>query len=291
MTKRLKPPLTWFGGKTRMLNKLLPLLPPHHYYLEPFGGSAAMLIAKTPAPFEVYNDIDKKLYTFYKVLRDKEKFLELQRLLELTPYHREAKKECYKRLYTAEDELEIAYCFFVTVRMGFGGKVGNSFGYAIHGTSRNMPQQVASYLSAIDRLPAIHERLRTVQVECQDWRVVVERYNEWGQEGFYYLDPPYVPETRRSGKYDYELTTNDHEELVNWLLSKARVRVMLSGYDNHLPPLGGGRLAQGLLRRSLPRRRPHHEGTGIRGAGVTHAKGQRRTDCVWMNYTPPDRLF
>ncbi len=116
-----------------MLSKLLPLIPPHRYYLEPFGGSAALLIAKTPAPFEVYNDIDKKLYTFYKVLRDKEKFQELQRLLELTPYHREAQRECSKRVYTAEDELEIAYCFFVSDNVKVSAEeLTQRFGYSVY---------------------------------------------------------------------------------------------------------------------------------------------------------------
>ncbi len=199
MANKLKPPISWYGGKTLLLNKLLPLIPPHRYYLEAFGGSGALLIAKEPAPFEVYNDIDKKLYTFYKVLRDKEKFQELQRLLELTPYHREAQRECSKRVYTAEDELEIAYCFFVMITQGFSGRAHTSFSFAIRNVSRGMAASVSRYLSAIERLPAIHARLRTVQVECADWRVVMERYNEWGQEGFYYLDPPYVHETRRKG--------------------------------------------------------------------------------------------
>ncbi len=269
-----------------MLSKLLPLIPAHRYYLEPFGGSAALLIAKDPAPFEVYNDIDKKLYTFYKVLRDKEKFQELQRLLELTPYHREAQRECSERVYTAEDELEVAYCFFVSVSMGFSGKIKSGFSHALYRTTNSTAETVSRYLSSIERLPAIHARLRTVQVECQDWRVVVERYNEWGAEGFYYLDPPYILETRRGTQYDHELSSKGHEELVEWLIHKARVQVLLSGYDNptyrRLEEAGWRKICFDVACHAAGRTRR----TGLLGEGATYAKGQRRQECVWMNYTP-----
>lgn len=41
-----------------MVAKLLPLIPPHKIYVEPFGGGASLLFAKEPSPVEVYNDID-----------------------------------------------------------------------------------------------------------------------------------------------------------------------------------------------------------------------------------------
>ncbi len=166
------------------------------------------------------------------MLRDKEKFQELLFLLELTPYHRAIHNECQERMYTAEDEVEIAYCFFVAIRQGFGGKLKGGFGYSVSESRRGMVKEVSRWLSTIDSLPAIHERLQTVMVECLDWRIVMDRYNEWGQEGFYYLDPPYAPDTRRGTQYDHELSSKDHEELVEWLIHKARVQVMLSGYDN-----------------------------------------------------------
>ena len=51
---RLRAPIRWFGGKNKMVNKLLALVPEHTYYLEAFGGSGALLFAKQPASFEVY---------------------------------------------------------------------------------------------------------------------------------------------------------------------------------------------------------------------------------------------
>ncbi|MEN6520331.1 MAG: DNA adenine methylase [Armatimonadota bacterium] len=47
----------------------------------------------------------------------------------------------------------------------------------------------------------------------------------------FYLDPPYIPETRKSGKYRHEMTAEDHQELVEILLS-IQGKVVLSGYNH-----------------------------------------------------------
>lgn len=48
----------WYGGKFSHLKWLLPLLPHAHHYCEPFGGSAAVLLNRSPSPVETYKDID-----------------------------------------------------------------------------------------------------------------------------------------------------------------------------------------------------------------------------------------
>ena len=58
----------WYGGKYSHLDWLLPLLPECHHYCEPFGGSAAVLINRPPAPVETYNDIDGEVANFFRVL-------------------------------------------------------------------------------------------------------------------------------------------------------------------------------------------------------------------------------
>src|SRR3989337_1995037 len=79
----------WYGGKFSHLEWLLPLLPPCHHYCEPFAGSAAVLLNRTPSPVETYNDLDGERAIFCRVLRD-----EKDRLIEaigLTPFSREEK--------------------------------------------------------------------------------------------------------------------------------------------------------------------------------------------------------
>ena len=53
--------------------------------------------------------------------------------------------------------------------MSFSGILGGGWHYAVTYTTKGGLKAVSDWLSAIDRLPEIHERLRRVQVECDDW--------------------------------------------------------------------------------------------------------------------------
>ena len=56
------------GGKTRMLQRLLPILAQfqHRCYCEPFCGGAAVLLAKPPSEHEVINDLDGDICNLYR---------------------------------------------------------------------------------------------------------------------------------------------------------------------------------------------------------------------------------
>ncbi len=76
----------WYGGKYSHLDWLLPLLPECHHYCEPFGGSAAVLLNRDPAPVETYNDIDGDVVNFFRVLRERKD--ELLYSIGMTPFSR-----------------------------------------------------------------------------------------------------------------------------------------------------------------------------------------------------------
>src|SRR5881392_1422433 len=77
----------WYGGKYGHLDWLLPLLPRTTHYCEPFGGAATVLINREPSPVETFNDLDRELVNFFRVLRtQKEALLEA---IGLTPFSRE----------------------------------------------------------------------------------------------------------------------------------------------------------------------------------------------------------
>ena len=57
-TTATKPAIPYHGGKGRMAADIAALLPHHHVYLEPFAGSAAVLLAKPRSTHEILNDID-----------------------------------------------------------------------------------------------------------------------------------------------------------------------------------------------------------------------------------------
>ena len=104
----------WYGGKYSHLDWLLPLLPEATHFCDVFGGSAAVIINRTPSPVETYNDLDSELVNFFRVLRtEKENLIEA---IGLTPFSREELSIACQPIEEALTELERARRFFVRAR-------------------------------------------------------------------------------------------------------------------------------------------------------------------------------
>ena len=73
---KIRAPFAWFGGKgsPKIKSALLAALPPHRFYVEPFGGGASILLAKPPAEVEVYNDVNRGVVNFFRVLASRDYF-------------------------------------------------------------------------------------------------------------------------------------------------------------------------------------------------------------------------
>ena len=76
----------YYGSKQRLANSILKYLPPHHCWVELFGGALAVTMAKKPAMIEIVNDLDENIVNTFRQMRDNGD--ELLRLIELTPYAR-----------------------------------------------------------------------------------------------------------------------------------------------------------------------------------------------------------
>ena len=278
--KPLRSPIWWFGGKGNMIGKLLKLIPPHKIYVEVFGGGGSLLFAKKPSPVEVYNDIDSGLVNFFRVLRDPEKFERFHKLVSLTPYSREEYYFCRDTWKDCEDEIERAYKWFVVARMSFSGDFGEGgWSYTISATSKNMASACSRWLSVIEDLPQIHQRIMRVQIDHKDFKGVFPTYDT--PETLFYCDPPYVLNTRKGVRYQYEMSLKDHEDLVKILLG-LKGMVLLSGYKHPVyDPLeraGWKRIDYETACHAAGRTRL----TGILGEGSAREK-QPRTESVWIS--------
>ncbi len=218
-------PINYFGSKSRLASKIVEHFPLHHTYVEPFGGSAAVLLAKEPSKVEIYNDIDRELVNFFQVLREPELCAKLHAAASDTLY---ARTEFELARQPSDDPVESARRFLVRQRMSFGGK-GGDWCYSIENSRRGTAAAIQRWRWGVDSLPGIHHRFKEVQIECSDWRKVLSRYH--GPKSLFYLDAPYISATRVAGKYRHELTQADHRELVARLLSM-RGMCVLSGYDH-----------------------------------------------------------
>lgn len=274
----LRPPIPYFGGKQLMAGKLLPLFPEHRTYVEVFGGAASLLFAKKPSPVEVYNDLDSDLVNFMRVLRDRDgMFPDFYNRACLSPYSRKEWLFCRDHLNDDPNPVERARRFFVLARFSFSGLVGNSFGIDITGSKRGMVQKASAYQGVLGILPRLSERLMSVLIENRDFRDIIRLYDT--EQSFFYFDPPYLPETRRSGAYKHEMTEQDHRELVD-ILKTIRGKVMLSGYPNDLYDSLGWNKREWLVTCHAAGRTG---ASNLQGIGRV-SELQKRTECAWLNF-------
>lgn len=228
--KAMRPPVKWHGGKFYLCHRIIGEFPPHHTYVEPFGGGASVLLNKLPSQVEVYNDLDQRITRLFRILRDNGP--ELQRRLALTPYSEIEFNNADEP--AATDDIEKARKDFVRWRLSLGGR-GDSFSFTLHRVRRQMADVVSGYLSTIDeQLPLIVERLRTVEIVC---RPAIEAIGMWDSgETLFYCDPPYLPSTRHESSrsvYGCEMTEGEHRELAV-VLRRCVGKVILSGYPSDL---------------------------------------------------------
>jgi DNA adenine methylase len=260
-----------------MAARIAPLFPEHRIYVEPFGGGGSLLFRKEPSEIEVYNDLDSGLVNLFRVLRDPEKFGRFYHYISLTPYSREEYLHCRELLDESNDEIVQAYRWYVVARSSFSGIFGSSWGYTVTKSGQGMAGSCSKWMTAIHTLPAIHERLMRVQVEHSDFRSIIKRFDT--PDTLFYLDPPYIPDTRKSGGYRHEMTADDHQELVEILLS-VQGKAVLSGYNHPIyKPLenaGWTRTDFQTACAAAGRTRA----TGIQGEGAA-LRMQPRTESVW----------
>ncbi|MFX0200904.1 MAG: DNA adenine methylase [Candidatus Hodarchaeota archaeon] len=233
-TKKKLIAFGWYGGKYSHLDWLLPLLPKTKHFCEVFGGSAAVLLNRPPSPIETYNDIDREVTNFFRVLRDQSD--ELIRVIGLTPFSREEFELAIAEPDGPISDLERARRFYVRarqVRTGLAQKASAGRWAHCRLTSRaEMAGAVSRWLGSIEDLPYIAQRLLRIQIENCAAIELIKRYDS--EDTLFYCDPPY-PHGSRGDKnaYAYEMTDKDHRRLAD-ILRNVKGKVALSGYHCEL---------------------------------------------------------
>lgn len=185
MKIRMKTPVTYYGGKQLMLPAILPLIPDHHVYTEPFFGGGAVFFAKEPSRVEVINDANGEVVNFYRVLQSD--FWRLNELIQGTLHSREQYYDAqvvynYPHLF---DPIRRAWAFWILTNQGFSAKIG-AWGYDNRGDS--MVKRLITKKEQINI--ALRNRLDHVQIECTDGVRVIQVRD--APDAFHYVDPPYI---------------------------------------------------------------------------------------------------
>lgn len=196
------------------------------------AGGANTLLRKERSLLEVYNDLDGDVVNYFTVLRDDPDLL--IESIELTPF---AKTEWELSYQPSDCPIERARRFYVRAHMSISGPTAQwNTGWrrqkVISRGSNGQKKMTPAAISFMrtDHLYQVAERLRGVQIECDKATAVIERYDS--PETFFYLDPPYVFETRgrwRDHAYLHEMSDDEHEELAE-LVNELNGMAIISGY-------------------------------------------------------------
>jgi DNA adenine methylase len=122
---QMKTPISYYGGKQSMLKHILPLIPKHEVYVEPFFGGGAVFFGKEPISAEIINDYNGMVVNFYEQIRVN--FKGLQAKIHATPFSRDAYKKAmviYEAPYLF-DPITKAWAFWVGTIQGFSNQIGS----------------------------------------------------------------------------------------------------------------------------------------------------------------------
>lgn len=222
----MRTPITYYGGKQLMADKIVQLMPAHRIYVEPFFGGGSVFFAKAKSYLEVINDTNDRLITFYRQVVDN--FDELFHLVQ-TSLHSESEYNRAKKIYYGKmqaTEVEIAWAVWITTNFSFSGSPSGGWKWC-NGSSGS---HSAIYMERkrADFTSALHDRLAKVQISCRDALNVISQRDT--PNTLFYLDPPY-PGCEQKHYRGY--TFDDLEALLD-LLSSIKGKFILSNYWSSL---------------------------------------------------------
>lgn len=219
----MKSILKWFGGKYYLLKYILPF-PQHEIYIEVFGGSAVILLNKIPSRSEIYNDINERLINFWSVLKNYKE--ELKYLCNLKN-NLDSRKLFEKYKEKSNDSIEDAFRFLYINHHSFSGDNNTYHGIGFSSLNHNH----GTYLHQIEKIDKISERIQFVRIECQDFRILLNRCDH--SNVFLYLDPPYILGGKKyeKGIGGIEWNENDIKDLYIILKNLKKAKFVLS-FDN-----------------------------------------------------------
>lgn len=214
----MNSPLAYIGGKSKLSETIISLIPEHRAYCEVFAGAAWVFFRKEPSKYETINDLDSDLITFYRVLQNHpEEFLkQFKWLLSSREWWEDWKRQQEAGGLT---DIQRAARYYYLQRHSFGGKVRDrTFGAA------PMRRPRINLLRIEEELSEVHLRLSAITIENLPWQDFIRRYDR--QETFFYVDPPYWS----APVYQHNLGPEDYQELAE-ILAEIKAKFILSLND------------------------------------------------------------
>jgi DNA adenine methylase len=183
----MRTPITYYGGKQLMAERIISMIPPHNIYVEPFFGGGAVFFRKKKSGLEVINDKNEMLINFYTQVVNN--FPDLEKMIECT-LHSEAMYHHAKDVWNnrvESNDIEKAWAIWIITNESFAGTFHGGWKWDNGSSGGHFGISFSNKRIAFNK--SLSHRLSNVQISCRDaLRVITDRDTV---DTFFYLDPPY----------------------------------------------------------------------------------------------------
>lgn len=231
----VNPVLKWVGGKRQLLDVIIPLIPKHSTYVEPFIGGGAVFFEIQPKK-AIINDYNQELINVYNVIKDSS-----EQLIEKLEEHDKLNSQDYfyeirafdrnlefENLTDIEKAARIIYlnktCYNGLYRVNSSGQFNTPYGKYRNPNIVNAPtiRAVSNYLNT-----------NNIKILTGDYKNALKGLRKGA---FVYFDPPYVPISNSASFTGYTeggFNLKNQEELKKQcdLLNKRNIKFLLSNSD------------------------------------------------------------
>lgn len=175
LDKKIRPPFCRVGSKFSIVDKLIPLIPPHKTYVELFLGSGAVFFNKPKAFRSILNDLDESIVKQMHVIKKaplKEELYkqDLNTLPKLNEFY----------MNHSNSNADLLLVEKIRACNGFGG---------IPVRKTNKIYQPSNPFSIFKNLAHYKDKLKGAIITNDDYETIVKKYDSIYT--FFFIDPPY----------------------------------------------------------------------------------------------------
>ena len=204
-----KPLLKWAGGKTSELVEIMPRIPTHQRYFEPFFGGGSVYFNKVNCKSYV-NDKHSDLMMFYSLVKDKDNtfFSLLSEFVDKWESDISNRKNLYLEARDRYNNTENATVqktidFFILREYAYGGmfRFNSSGGFNVpfgHTYINKDIRKKVEYLQS----PNIVRKLENLELFNYDFEEFLELF-QFTLNDFMFVDPPYNCSFTKYGENDF----------------------------------------------------------------------------------------
>lgn len=225
--------ISYFGGKYPHLTWLLDKFPAGKYHFVDAMCGSANVALNVNYPLITINDLNDNVINLFKVLRETPD--EFTRAVYYTPFSR---AELYKIFETETPAypVERARHYFTKCQLGYAANGSQNNHKGLGFEYKLQPSEyykVENWNKKLGKFPQIIEKLRGMQIENSNVLDLIDKVDH--PNTLIYIDPPYLMDTRTSGKkYIHDVDKEFHQDLIDKIKKLKNAIVAISGYDHEL---------------------------------------------------------